>query len=186
MLNKTLFAVFIFLLVVFFLEVGYLTVYQKNTLNPEKVTSTQTVITPQMPQTLQTQAIRQSTLEGLVIGLGVLKKGVLKNALLDYEVQGKIINITYSEEDNNNSTPSSHIELEGDAGDVNTFFFSQKDLQLLKIVEKNQNEEKILNFSQLKQGDNVKIHIVADMLKIDFTTTDNADSFENIDIEKYD
>jgi len=182
-MNKIIKLLLVFLVVIVFLEIIFLIAYEKyipkkyyKEIYKDKLISENQV-------TSEDQAISEKTLKKL-IELQVFKKGVLKNLKLIYELQGEIIDFSYLKEGNRIEDELFGIVIKGNYGYVNTLFFSKKTLQSMRIVEKNKNQIKTIDFKQLKKGDFIKINLTTNLLKLD-ETNDILDSLENFYIEKY-
>lgn len=110
-------------------------------------------------------AISQNKIDALD-SIKVFKEGVLQEAILNYQVGGKIIQIenVINKDEDGNDLPVKSIKIEGSKGLNNTFFFSAQRLKMTEVRNIASGETTIMKFEDLKVGDTINILYAINLL----------------------
>ncbi len=178
-LNRLLSGIVVVLVLIIISEVIYLLVKPKSNDTALEQAATQPVETSPTPTPYQNAAIDKTTIDSLK-NIQVFKEGVLKNAILNYTVGGRIMSIkdiTRKDQAGNDEVVKS-IEIQGDKGYSNTFFFNKERQE--SVIVKEGSQEAQISFNDLKENDSINILYTINILK----DLNYDDTISNVVIEK--
>lgn len=171
-LYKLLTILIVVLIIVILGEVVYLlNKSSSKTSALEQDSSSTDIISSPTPTPYTNAAINKATIDSLA-RIQVFKEGVLKEAIFNYTVGGRIVSIkdVTQKDQNGNEIPVKSIEIQGDKGYANTFFFNKQRQE--SVIVKEGSQEANITFNDLKENDSINILYTVNMLKnLDYNDT---------------
>lgn len=142
-----------------------------STINQEKTSPPTPIKKPSPPatQTAQETAVdeNQAISEDVIKTLKTFKKDTLTFAVLVTYFSGTIIEIEIGEATTDwGYKYGAKLKIRGEEGGINTFIFSQAELDHLQVFKKSGiGDDQTINFDQLKVGDQVTVKALLDLMR---------------------
>lgn len=170
--NKIIFVIFFILLIVTGIEIYFFFFSQVKTINKlSPITTTQTPLlisrtpspAPIIAPSVKNQAFNRDELSSLF----PIKKGVVKSSTIISEFQGNIIEI----DSKGGIVPIDKfkyklkIRIKGGSEDTNTFYFSNNEVNKIKVFYLNKDQKIPFALNKLNIGDKISLKTTSDLLK---------------------